>query len=498
MEKDKKEASYLTRVNQLVMNVLVLMSFFTLGGYILNAVNDKVKVSLTVVVGILMVAGIAIDVYFIKKKEVLFQHVSIITFMVFYAVSVLAGTNDYLFVLAFVILLAYILYFNSKLSVRVAIGFIAVNMVDIIYVIVGLDHMHSGAPLNATLLFIQGMSILMFGCILIAATNLSIGNNHTKLENIRNEQQKSQSLLRDVLKVVDVVVKNSMEVNSRMNSLNDSISATSTAIREISQGNDSNTSSIEKQSQMTAKIQEMILQTKEMSDYMKKESAESAEAVNDGRNAVEELTTQAKRTRAANDRVVESVERLIANANTIMESVQQISRISTQTNLLALNASIESARAGEAGRGFSVVASEIGKLAEQTKNITGEIENVIAGLTEDADSAKNTINKVQEVTTQEEELIDSAQKGFTVIGSHMDNLTKEIMEICSKIDDVVDSNNAIVESITSISAVSEQVTASANEAVDLGNRCTKDADKVRGLVRELTDSIKLVERYREL
>ena len=64
----------------------------------------------------------------------------------------------------------------------------------------------------------------------------------------------------------------------------------------------------------------------------------------------------------------------------INTSLSSITTIAKQTNLLALNASIEAARAGEAGKGFSVVASEIGKLAEMSNNTVQEIFKVIEGI----------------------------------------------------------------------------------------------------------------------
>lgn len=213
--------------------------------------------------------------------------------------------------------------------------------------------------------------------------------------------------------------------------------------------------------------------------------------------AVEKLRKQSERIEEANAEVVQSVEALILNAKNVGDITEQIFSISSQTNLLALNASIESARAGEAGRGFAVVADEIRQLADQTRELTEGIQKIVTDLQQNADSAKNTVDNVIEVSAEEKELIGHAQEQFVSIGTHMDELNTTVGDIYQKIDDILVSNDVIVDSITQISSVSQEVAASTVEAVRLGDDCAVSAQQARELMAELAETVQAIDKYKE-
>lgn len=494
---EKKELTFIQRVNRLAMIMIGIMGFFIAIGYVVDFIKDSSKVVSIVTVMTILVLMLTADIIILKKAPNAFKHVSIWGFIVLYAVGVFFSKNDTLYVLAFLIALVYILYFDFKLSLAVGIGFSVLNGADIFRICFILKAMHSGAPLNTTSLFIQAAAIPIYSFMLVACTKMSIKNNNLKLDSVKLEQQKSQSLLRDVLEIVSVVKTNSAKVNNNMVLLGEDIEATAGALNDINLGNDTTARSIEEQTEMTAKIQEMIVNTRDMSQEMLKESQDSEKAVNAGRDSMGQLIAQSAITKETNENLAKSVESLIKNANRVMDQIRDISSISAQTNLLALNASIESARAGESGRGFAVVASEIGHLADQTRRLTAEIMDIIQILTEDAKSAKNTLDSSKAVALEETKLIDSAERGFAEIGFHMMNLSKNISNVSSQVERVLESNNAIVDSITNVSAVSQEVLASTTQAANIGTRCAERAKEVDVLIKELEHTIKRVDQYAE-
>lgn len=108
---------------------------------------------------------------------------------------------------------------------------------------------------------------------------------------------------------------------------------------------------------------------------------------NDGSQRLKQLEDSVLQVEGSFVGLSNTIDGLDRNVNKIGQITQVIKEISNQTNLLSLNASIEAARAGEAGRGFAVVAQEIKKLADYSKQLTGEIEAIVNLVANDANAA---------------------------------------------------------------------------------------------------------------
>ncbi len=113
-------------------------------------------------------------------------------------------------------------------------------------------------------------------------------------------------------------------------------------------------------------------------------------------------------------------------ADDINKFVNTITSISDQTNLLALNAAIEAARAGDAGRGFSVVADEVRSLATETNRSASEVAELVQGIIQSTRSAVDVVSDLQSNNAKLSEGVGELNSGFDKMVSHCDSMKKTI------------------------------------------------------------------------
>lgn len=166
--------------------------------------------------------------------------------------------------------------------------------------------------------------------------------------------------------------------------------------------------------------------------------------------------------------------------NNMNEVIAGIDSISMQTNLLALNASIEAARAGKAGRGFAVVADEIRALAEQTQKLTGDMGDFVEGIKGASQkSAGSTTNTIEALGTMTEKI------------GNVWELNDENQRHVSKVSESVTSLAAVSEEISSTMAEMEnQLRNSTDFMREIGNELMKATEPVVEIEETLDSAVK--------
>jgi len=137
--------------------------------------------------------------------------------------------------------------------------------------------------------------------------------------------------------------------------------------------------------------------------------------------------------------------------------VDAISAIAGQTNLLALNAAIEAARAGEQGRGFAVVADEVRKLAEQSREATTQIATLISEIQHDTEKAVSAMNDGSREVKLGAEVVNMAGKGFNEIVFLVNEMSGQVQGIATAVQQIDSNSQQVVSSIRAVEKTSQTI-----------------------------------------
>ena len=389
------------------------------------------------------------------------KHLSLIGFALFYTVLLFTAQCNMVYAFVIPMMFAVMPYHDVKAFVLINVGTVVEN---ILVVLLGATQGGFGY-LGQDAGFIQ-ISVMILLCITsIYATISNQKNTDENIESITAAQDRTEATLREVMEMSSRMETSVADITAELNKLETAFDSTKTAMEEVSAGSGESAAAIQQQTAQTEAIQEKVNTVGEVAETIGNDMEHTIEILDAGKEEMTGLKEQAEASARNSELEMHSI-------------VEIISKIANQTSLLALNASIEAARAGEAGRGFSVVATEISGMATQTKDATGNIAELI----------QNVSGAIGEVVTVIRQMIDGigsqregtmrAADSFTAIEDSSYTIVDNLGEMLQTVEALKTANQEIVDSIQTISATTEEVSAHASETLEAEERNREILQKI--------------------
>lgn len=293
-----------------------------------------------------------------------------------------------------------------------------------------------------------------FSKLIDAMDKIAQGNFDFKLENHTHDEfgtvfDSAIQMRRLLGGSIGDVVKSYKDFALKLQDINDKVNQVATQIADAE--NRSMT--------VSAASDEMVSTTGDIAKNCESAAANSNETENITHHGVNEVETVISSIRSQADKTrkdAELIKALVEQSNKIGSIVQTIEDIASQTNLLALNAAIEAARAGEAGKGFAVVADEVRALASRSSASTQEITKMVTQIQSDANSANESMNQSLGDMNVLEDKASGVTDILNDIISRVDNVNTQIAQIATAATQQTTATSEISTNMQGVSSLTQE------------------------------------------
>jgi len=208
-----------------------------------------------------------------------------------------------------------------------------------------------------------------------------------------------------------------------------------------------------------------------------------------GTQAVEESLSRMGQIQTEVLTSAEAIKALGAKGIEIGKIVETINQIANQTNLLALNAAIEAARAGEAGRGFAVVADEVRKLAEGSSSATKDIAELIGSIQQEVDGAAIAMQRCTDEVNTGAKLSEAASDALTKIQESAEAVTREVNSVMLASKEMSNGVESVLARMETVQSAAAQSDTSVFNLSAMSEEVAATADNVASTIRQQTTGI---------
>lgn len=485
---------FLKEANKIILKANSILHCCLIIGYITEYLGGGRSLLFCSFYWLLNLAVILSLFLFYKKNpnDARFRYFSFLGFITVYSVSLFFGTKMYTYVYAFPIFCMYFLFFDKKFMKTGCISILAINIAHVAYRIIALGLINSDLR---TEYIIRIGSIVLYGVCLVMATELSNKFRKDSMDIIQADNELKNEILNTLKETTIGLEEHSNTTNLAVKEVVKNMDSIGSGIVNISEGITSTASRISNQTENTKLIQNNLEEAVVLSNNSLVQAQSSSDSILKNIEIMEKIKQMSDLSVEKNKYTKDAINNLKNKSSKIREFSHIIASISDQTNLLSLNASIEAARAGDAGRGFMVVATEIKTLADSTKKFISQTQILIDEFNETLSIAEKEVSTIIDLSNEQTEEINEGYDELQIVQQKFNPLYETIETINRKLDEISISNTSIVTDIDTLSATSEETSAITEEMSAFCEETQNQLKIVSQLVFELDKMAKLLKSH---
>lgn len=423
--------------------------------------------------------------FYLRDRETpMIKHTVGVGFAITYSVMVLTTEQASIYVLVIPMILLVTVFNDVKYSIEINTGTVILSLI----MTIGGSYTGRFGYRGQDEAIVQVTAMLLVAVYSVYTARTSDANNQQKLDNIKEAQSRTEILLANISSMSQQMQAGMEEIYEKIDALNDSSIATKDAMTEVRCGTSQTAEAVQNQMSQTGEIGNKVDVVSTAAEEIGQNMELTLDVLEHANKEVDVLVTQVENSVKEGAEVAAKLETLDQYIEEMQSIVELINGITSQTNLLALNASIEAQRAGEAGRGFAVVAKEITEMANQTKDATVHIRQLIGNISGSITEVVRDVREMISAINDEKQSTESTVENFSNIQSNTLEIKKNIGQLNTNIEELKSANEQIVESIETISAISEEVSAHANETMEAQE---ENADVLNMITMRMQQLIKI-------
>lgn len=484
-----KEFTELQRNNKAAMLTHFVTFLIMIIFIFLQVAGGRAAISYAVILTVIGLAPVAAEYFSWRKNKetALIKHLAAMGFAVFYTICLFTSSNNMVFVFAVPMVFVVSIYNDIKYLVMINAGTIIESIL-----IVALGAQNGGFGYQGMdSAIIQIVVMLMVGVYSIITAKTLKDNSDQKVADITRSQEQTEQLLKTNSELSEKLRDGIDAMHIKMDWLSEASEVTKHAMEELSEGAADTAENVQSQSLQTEAIQNKVNDVSSAAVQINDSMEQTLRVLEEGSRDVTLLMKEVEASVENGTMVtnkLEALNRYMEEMNTI---VGLIGEITSQTELLALNASIEAARAGEAGRGFSVVATEISGMATRTQEATENITNLISNVSAAIGDVVGVISRMVEGIHDQKQGASNAAESFESIQTNTYAVRDNMEALVKNVAELREANQLIVDSVQTISAISEEV---ASHASEIMNAEEVNADIINEITGIMQDLVKVAEQ----